>query len=259
MKNSILMKGLAGLLLMALFAAGCNKEEENPPPPSQALSFNADEVLAMVPAGLRNSQDEYAQDCYDFIESAVDMSGFISNMEVPDGAIKTSKKSAMGGDTWKWTWSYAGESFTFYWTYDEDNSKRYWTMDIQFGSGPRYDYIDAWETKDGKQGEVVFNYGWAAIYSGEPVEDYDFVYWRYTWTLDSSGAYHINFYWDSNDPEYEMLAHYDLLLRADGSGTIDYYFYDELFYHMEWNTVGDGSWAYYIDGEVYMSGTWAAG
>jgi hypothetical protein len=258
MKNSVLMKGLTGLSLMAFLAVGCNKEE-NPPLPSQQLSFDAEEVLAKVPAGLKNSQDEYAQDCYDFIESAVDMSGFISNMEVPDGATKTSKKSAMGGDTWKWTWNYGGESFTFYWTYDEDNSKRYWTMEIQFGSGPRYDYIEAWETKDGRQGEVKYNWGWAALYSGEPVEDYEFLYWRYTWTLDSSGKYHIQFRWDSDDPEYDYFAYYDVVINGDGSGTIDYYYIDQLFYHMEWDIAGNGSWVYYIDGEEFMSGTWTAG
>ena len=255
MKYHLIMKALAGFLLLAFLIVGCKKEDD-PPEEAQGLSFNPEEVLATVPDGLENSNDSYAQQCYDFIESAVDMSSFIDNMEVPEDAERSSKKSALAADTWQWTWHSGGESYTFYWTYEERSSKRYWTMEIQYGSGPRYDYISAWETMDGTQGEVTYNFEWAAIAYGESVEDYEFVYWKYSWNSDSSGAYHLNFTWDGDDAGYDYYTQYDVVINADGSGTIDYYYWGALFYHMEWDIVGNGSWVQYINGEEYMSGFW---
>jgi len=255
MKRNVLFHGLAALLMMALITTSCKKDEV-PPEELQQLSFNAEEVLAKVPDGLKNSNDEYAQDCYSFIEDAVDMSQFIDNMAVPDDAQRSQSKSASASETWQWTWNYGGESFTFYWSYEESGSKRYWTMDIQYGSGPRYSYIDAWEYTDGTGGEVTYNFGWAAAMDGEDIGDDEYLYWRYTWTLDSSGAYHLDFKWDAADAEYEYWILYETVINADGSGSIEYYMAGELFYLMEWDVIGNGSWVYYIDGEMFMEGFW---
>ena len=46
--------------------------------------------------------------------------------------------------------------------------------------------------------------------------------------------------------------------NADGSGFIDYYLEDVLFYHMEWDALGNGSWVYYL-GDSELTGTWTAG
>ncbi len=37
----------------------------------------------------------------------------------------------------------------------------------------------------------------------------------------------------------------------------DYYFFDDPYYHMEWDALGAGSWIYYFGG-VETSGTWPA-
>jgi hypothetical protein len=185
------------------------------------------------------------------------MSGFIGMMEVPDDAVKTDKKST--GGTWRWTWNYGGYSYTFYWTYEESGGKRWWTMEIQLGSGPRYDYITAWETMDGSEGEVEYNFEWALVAEGEEYTEEDFIFWRYHWILDSSGNYTFTWYVDSSDSEYEYAWWYEVVVNDDGSGYVEYYLADELFYKWEWDTAGNGSWAYYIDGDVWMSGTWTAG
>ena len=257
MKSKFYLKGLLGLVLLAVIVGGCKKDEEVLPEFAE-MAFDSEEVLSKLPAGLTSSTDEYAQQCVGFIESAVDMSGFLGNMVPPDYAQKSAKKSTMGGDTWTWTWSYGGESFTFYWTYDEDNTKNYWTMEIQFGAGPIYDYIDAWELKDGSQGEVMYNFTWAYIYGGEPADDYEALYWKYTWRTDGTGAYYFNWYIDSDDPAYEYALHYEVTINPDGSGFIDYYLADALFYYMEWDALGNGSWVYYF-GDSEYSGTWSAG
>jgi hypothetical protein len=256
MKKLQILKGWAIPLMMVLAVSGC-KKEETPPDDLQNLSFDAQEVIDLLPDGLKNSTNEYAQTCVSYVEAALDMSSFIDNMDVPDNATKSDFKGSK--ESWQWTWQYAGESFTFYWSYEESGGKRYWTMDIQLGNGPRYDYIDAWETEDGSQGELTFNYAWAVIYSGECTEDYDFLYWTYTWYREACGTYHLSFVWDSDNSQYTCYIKYEVVVNADGSGSVEYFLDDELFYGMEWDVHGNGSWFYYYDGEVVTSGTWVAG
>lgn len=253
MKTRLYLNGLAGLFILLFLVTGCKKEDE--PPEFEQIAFDAQEVLDLLPAGLKNSDDSYAQECVGMVESALDMSDFIDNMEVPPEAQKTAKKATTG--TWSWTWNYiGGELWTFYWTYDEDNTKRYWTMEIQFGDGPKYDYIEAWEAKDGSAGEVIYNFNWAAIYDGETTS-YQDLYLRITWEVDSAGNYYYSWYWDA-DTENEYLWQYDIVVNADGSGSVDYYLGGELYYHMEWDALGNGSWAYYFGG-LLSDGIWLAG
>lgn len=252
MKTKYFTHGWAMLLLFALFFTSCDKEEETPE--FQSIAFDTEEVMDKLPAGLVSSDDTYAQQAVAAIESALDMSTFMDDMTPPDDAERTSKKAS--GDTWSWTVSDGTMSYTFYWTYEEDNSKKYWTMDIQFDDGPLYNYIYAWETKDGKQGEVQYNFNWVAAYDGEDPEEYEDLYWRYSWNIDAAGNYTFSWDYDSSDPEYEYFMRYEVVVNNDGSGTINNYMSDELFYHMEWDATGNGSWAYYSEGTEYMSGNW---
>jgi len=49
-----------------------------------------------------------------------------------------------------------------------------------------------------------------------------------------------------------------VVVNADGSGSVDYYMEGEVFYHMEWDVAGNGSWVIYPGTEYSMSGTWMA-
>ncbi len=243
-------------MIVAMMSTACQKDEEETPE-FQQLSFDSEAVLEKLPDGLLNASDEYAQECVEMIEDALDMSGFIDNMEVPDNAVRSSKKAS--GDTWTWTFTSQGFTWTFFWTYEEDNSKRYWTMDIQFGEGPRYDYVQAWEWKDGHGGEVIYNFNWLYIYEGDTYEsEYEGLYWRYQWEQKADGSYEFSWHYDASDEEYNYFMRYEVTINSDGSGQIDYYFYDDPYYHMEWDATGAGSWAYYFGG-TEMSGTWPAG
>lgn len=257
MKHVNLLRAITTFLLIGLVVFSCKKEEVFPDD-VEGLSFDSEEVLAKIPAGLKNNENEYAQSCYDFIETALDMTSFIDNMEVPEDAVPSSKKATTGSSAWQWSWHYGGESFTFYWSYEETSSKRFWTMDIQYNNGPRATYIEAWESLDGSQGEVKYNYNWLAVEYGGPLEEDDYIFWKYTWNLDNAGAYNISFYWDNANNEVQYLARYDVVVNADGSGTIDYYSMDMLFYSMTWDVVGNGTWSYFVDGDLYLSGIWDA-
>ena len=231
--------------------SSCNKGE-NEGPVYEKFSFDAEEILNSIPEGLKNSEDTYAQQCYSDIQSALDMSSFMNDMTPPEDALLSSKKSS--GETWKWTISNGINVVTYYWTYEEDSQKNYWTMEIQVDAGEIYPYITAWETKDGKQGEVLYNFNWVAAFDETPQDYYD-LYWRYSWVVDNSGNYTFHWDYDTNDPSYDYFLNYEVVVNADGSGRIDYYSLDSHFYHMEWDVQGNGSWIYYFGGSN-LSGTW---
>ncbi len=244
------------LLLLGAFAFGaltlipsCTKESDLPP--DEQISFDSEEVMAQVPEALKNSTNDYAIQCIQGIESAMDMSSFMDNLVPPEDAVRSLRKSSEG--TWQWTVSNIYYTVTFYWTYEEDLQKRTWTMEVQFDGGEIYPYITAWESKDGSEGEILYNFAWTQAY--ESTEDYEDIYWRYHWTVDNAGNY--TFYWnyDSSDDSYAYYLKYEVKVNADGSGSIDYYTTDIKFYHMEWDTLGNGSWTYYY-GTEEMSGTW---
>ena len=127
-------------------------------------------------------------------------------------------------------------------------------MQIQFDEGEIFDYITAWENKDGKSGEVRYNFNWVNAYYGET--DYQNLYWKYAWTLDNDGNYNFGWDYDSDSEEYDYFLNYSVVVNADGSGSIDYYTLDVQFYHMEWDAQGNGSWTYYYGVGNTMSGTW---
>jgi hypothetical protein len=256
MKMQRLFYGLSILLALGLVFSACSREDDPTPEEFREISFDGDVVLDKVPDGLKNSTDTYAQMCYGYIQSAVDMSSFIETMEVPDDARKSNAKSS--GDTWSWSFSDGARSWTFYWTYEESGGKRYWSMDVQFDGGATYDYIDAWESMDGTEGEVVYNFMWAYVYTGEEYSEEDFQYWRYAWELANDGTYTLTYIIDSDDPEYDVLYNYVVTVNDDGSGEVALYFYDELWYLMTWAVDGSGTWAWYLEDGSEFSGAWPA-
>jgi hypothetical protein len=241
------------LLIFGLLIAfpGCNKDEFVPQ--SVTLIYDFREVLELLPGGLTTSGDNYAQECYAMIREALDMSAFIENIEVPENAEKTSKKGTEG--TWRWSWNYGDDTWDLYWTYEEENERKFWTMDIQSGAGPRFDYLEAWETTDGGQGELVYNFDWETLY--DDGTDNAELYWKYTWDRDASGNYNCSWYYHTEESAQNYFRQYDLTVNGDGSGTINYYFAGEPYYQMEWDMDGSGSWIYYFDG-MSMTGSWMA-
>lgn len=104
MKKKFYLQGLIGLALTTLLFVGCSKEQAAEPETYEMLSFNSEEVTDMLPQGLTESTDIHAQTCVAYVTKAVDMSGFLSFMEVPSDAQRSAKKSS--GDTWQWSLDY---------------------------------------------------------------------------------------------------------------------------------------------------------
>ena len=252
MRASYFMKATVGVLLISFIVVGCKKEDVSPD--FQKMTFDGQEVLDKLPAGLTNSADDYAKECISMINSALDMSEFIDDMDVPEDAEKAAKKGS--GDTWSWSISVQGYLYTFYWTYSEDNVKHYWTMEIQVDGGTKHAYIQAWENKDGSGGEVKYNFNWvAAVYGYTEYED---IFWTYNWTLDGAGNYHFIMTWDSGYGADGYYLTYEVVVNDDGSGSIEYWLMNELVYEMEWDALGNGTWTYYSGGVEMTSGSWSA-
>jgi hypothetical protein len=104
-------------------------------------------------------------------------------------------------------------------------------------------YVYAEETKDGSEG-LMHIYG--ALYGD------DAVFITYTWKhTDDNFDFVISGIED--ETSFEVNIHVNTKTKA---GSVEYVMNDELLYKMEWNAAGDGTWAYYVDGEVEESGSW---
>src|SRR5210317_677141 len=123
MKKHFFIKGWVLILSLAFVTFSCNKQS-NDIPPSEGLTLDTQEVIDKLPQAMLNSNDQYAQQCVNDIESALDMSGIMDDLVPPEDAMRSSKK-AIAGDTWKWSISDGMMTYTFYWTYEEVNGKRY--------------------------------------------------------------------------------------------------------------------------------------
>jgi hypothetical protein len=253
-------KFLMPLAIASLFIIinGCSKDDDDNgdgPPEYETLSTTTAEMIdARIPEGLKNSTDENAQECVSRIELATNWSSFSDNLAPPSDAQKIAIKS---GDNWvyKWTWAYdPSHTFTMYWNYEETSTKYIWEWGLQLDNGPIYDFMTAWEYKDGSQGEIRYNYEWFCYYGEEEFEDCNDLYWIYTWNTDSEGI--ITFTWTyETAEEFDYYLKIELISYPDGSGTLDYYLAGEPYYHFEWDALGNGSWVLYI-GDMEYTGSW---
>jgi type II secretory pathway pseudopilin PulG len=245
------------LIVVMAFVSTCKKDEEEPPT-FQSLTFNEEEIINRIPDAMAASNDENAQACVDAIESAADWSSFYSYVTPPSDATKVGSKSTNSEGTWKWTSPvYGNIVVTFYWTYEETSTKDIWSMDVQYNDGPKYDYIDMWQLKDGTQGEIKYNFAWACAYDPDYYEDCTDWFWTITWNKNASGVINYTCYWDYTGTEYAYLYRWELVSNPDGSGTLDYYYLDDYWhYHYEWDALGNGTWVWYMSGDIYGSGSW---
>jgi hypothetical protein len=138
-----------------------------------------------------------------------------------------------------WTWT-AGE-VTVWMTFVESATKYTWTYDIDYQGTGRVTYIYAEEEKDGSAGMLKLFGAYSSTATAE-----------YSWTVASDGT--VDFIYLAGDAENMLKI--TVKANPDGSGVVDYYVNNVMFYHLIWNTDGSGSWVYYY-GDQSMSGTWS--
>ncbi|MCG8696439.1 MAG: hypothetical protein MI922_00180 [Bacteroidales bacterium] len=230
-------------IVLAVLAVSCEKDDSSPEEKEsiqdKGFTFDNEAVMNKVPENLKNSDDQYAKMCVDYVESAMDMSAFVSQLTPPENATLVEMKSAEASGTY--TWQFNG--YGIYWTYSEEGEKAIWSVDIEI-EGKKYDYIDAWQLKDGSKGEVKYNFNYVCAYAGQQTTDCETLLAKYTWELKDDGSYKFLYTYDSNSTEYDYAFKYEVVINKDGSGAIDYVTNDFVLYHMEWDAEGNGSWTY---------------
>jgi hypothetical protein len=214
----------------------------------ETLSFSETEVMERLPDALETSNDPMAQMVVGWVSLATNWGLFVHAIEPPENASPVA-----GNNSYSWGWNYLGNSFNMFWTYSEANSKKNWNIDVQY-NGKRYDYMDAWETSNGKQGEVKYNYQWACDYDGQ-MDCADF-FWKYTWEINASNAYVFNYIVESTETSVENSMKYEVVVNEDGSGNIKLYDEGTISYSSQWDASGNGSWISYDDGIQQGTGKW---
>jgi hypothetical protein len=245
MKRINFFSALLALFILSLtFSCSKDKDDDVKQTP-ETLQFSKEEIINVLPAALKTSENEHAQDLVDYVKSAVDMSAFFDQLTPPENAQRISSKS--GSIQYKWKYmDYAGGSISMYWTYSENSSKNTWSLEIQYNNGPRYKYIDAWQNKDKSAGEIKYNFMWVCAYQSSGTDCQE-VYYIYQWNKSSNGTYTFKWFWEAAGYN-GYFWQYDLVINPDGSGTLELTSYGEKWYYYQWNAQGHGSVTYYFLG-----------
>lgn len=239
------------VFVFALFVTGCNKDEDDNPEKTQdptSLCFDSVGVIKQLPPDLLASDNDVAKEVVGMVSTATDWSAFDSYFTPPDNAVLLKNSSI----TYTWTISSGNESITYWWTFEEDETTYYWTLELQINEGVRAPFIRSWEKIDGSAGEVRYNFNWLDYASEEDFEEIEYVY---AYSVSASGDYSFTMTVESDMEEYDNVMRYEVLVNADGSGTINYYTGGVLFYHAEWDAAGNGSVTYYL-GTTEMTESW---
>jgi len=220
------MKKINLLLLVIAFVAftvSCKKDSKDTPAakPSKPSISQGGEVVT-VPAALKSNPDPNAGMCVSYIETANGIGDYFSWFDVPDNAQEVSLKST--NELYHtWLWSYNGSSvWTKWW---EDLSKYYWEMDIAFNSGPRYNFMKAEETKDGKSGKLeYFDY----VTTQQMIV-------KYTWETSSADVF-------TFVADVVSTFKYVVVVNPNNSGSVKLYLGESLYWEASWNVDGSGTW-----------------
>lgn len=248
------IKKTAILFVVLIINFSCSKDDDPEVRDFETISFDREAVLAKLPDGLINSEDLYAQQAVEYVESSLNWSEFSDHFNPPGDALKTVRGN---GETYSWSWAYDGTHvLTLWWTYSDGEEKNYWDIDIQYGEGDRADYINAWENKDGNEGEVVYNCTWTCTIDGS-CSECGKLYWKYNWNRDANDNYSFYYSIEAEKDDFQSSMYYEVFINQDGSGSADYFFYGEHFYHLEWDAEGNGSWIHYFLGNE-ITGSWEA-
>ncbi|HNP17609.1 MAG TPA: hypothetical protein PKL31_04165 [Fulvivirga sp.] len=221
---------------------------------SAELSFEVGEDPVVIPTGLAQSDDPMAQSAVAYLTQANEMSDFISKMQPPAGATKSStainsKVNSGGrteGDVLVYTWT--DGNYIYAYQISETDTKYVFELFWKFSDTSDFvRYILAEETKI-KSGSTLD--GFLEVYSlfGES-EDYQL---RYQWDEDTDGTFRFDLLMQNNAFKINIVS------NTDNSGSVKYFISGSIFYDISWNTDGSGSWIIYDDeGNISDSGTWS--
>jgi hypothetical protein len=232
------------LLIPALLQVSCKKDEDPEPtgPTYKAPAASEMGEIVTIPTGLQakanEGTDNGAMIAVSYMGMANALSGFAGSFAIPDDAQIQGKKD---GST-VYFWSYGG--YSYWMTYSELSDKYTWRYEYEFPEYPRFTFILAEETKDGKSGN------WS-IY--DPDETTHNEIWTYDWSISESNTFTANMMmYDDNEGSFS----FNVVSNVNKSGSFKVYDSTVLTAEILWNA--DGSGTYWISGDPAISGSWTA-
>ena len=229
------------LLIPSLIMVSCKKDEENKVPIYKQPTAASRGDVVTIPDGLQarsDAGDINSLIAVSYMGLANAISNFSSNFIIPEGAQIQGKKS--GSTVYYWTY----QGYSYWMTYTELADKYTWEYDWEVPGQARFTYISAEELKTGKSGS------WT-IYNSESTSDF---VWTYGWSINTSETFTANLVWNEGGTEESS---FNVVSKADNSGSFKYYIATVLNAEILWNTDGSGTYTFFGEGGN-QTGSWTA-
>jgi hypothetical protein len=205
--------------LIITFSSSCKKDEIKPDDIPQP-TFSQKSKIVEKPEGLVNSTCPNAQKGSGYFDIINGMLNYFVDIQMPEDAkfLETNPNGS-------WTWTWEEGNFSAWLTYTENETEYIWDYDEDLSS-ERKNRLNVNEKKDGKHGEMK-------VYADNSFNN-DTIIADYTWNYTEDGS--LNFMSDFNT--YKIIVN----IKTDGSGDLKYYVETWIWYSVNWNADGSGSW-----------------
>ena len=257
MKKYVSNQWLMFIFGFSLIVGACSKEDDGDIEPQTenleevtlSLAAEGEADAIEVPEAMSSSEDTYAQMAVGYITMVNQIGSYFTFFKPPAGAEKSNqpitasnaRTAASQKEYLVYTWSSQG--YTVAYQLSDEGDKYVWEIFWKQGEGDFQKYVYAEESKTKKQGMMkIYD-----IFTGGGGELYLF-----SWDKQDNGALSITGSFPSEN------FYYTVSVNPDASGSVEYVVNDERVYMMTWTGEGDGTWAYYEDGEISLEGTWDA-
>ena len=241
----------------ALLLSSCSKDDEAVQPTTDdsqdlkevqlSLTDDAELSTVAVPEAMQQSDDSYAKMATQYVSAVNQIESFTSYFKPPTGAtqssepITSSNARMMASKKAYLVYTWTTGNTTIAYQLSEEGDNYVWEIFWKEGDGDYLKYVHAEESKTVKKGFMeVYNI----------FQSTDDILYKYEWEKLESGTLTLT----STVPQANLV--YTVSVNSDGSGSVKYISQEKLLYKMEWTREGNGTWAYYSDGEEIDNGSW---
>ncbi|RAW00540.1 hypothetical protein [Pseudochryseolinea flava] len=249
------MKITKALLLAAatIVASACSDDDDDKKSSLESAKFSLANKSTVVtaPAGLQNSDDEHAMQANAWIQMANGMTQYFGFFEFPEGAAKSGSRITASnarvkeaGDVLVYTWEDEQSGMSVAYQVSETSDRFVWEIFTKETGENWLKVVHAEEKKDQSAGSFK-------VFDTEG-EDPSKVVLAYEWST-SGDIFTVEFNDGTDQNSWTVEVN-----TKTGAGSVVAVVDGAKMYEMTWDAAGNGTWAFYEDGEVSDSGTWEA-
>jgi hypothetical protein len=237
------------LLSAALIAAACNDDDDKSSLETAKLSLSTNTTVIEAPAAMQSSENSYAQMANSWVQVANGMTQYLSYLELPEGAAKSTNRITASnarvketGDVLVYTWTDEQSGYSVAYQVSEESDRFVWEIFLKESGSDWIKFFHAEEKKDRSEGfmKIYDAYG----------DDPSVVIVMYEWSR-SGDLLTLTL---STDTDKIIIT----VNEKTGAGSVVSIENGVKTYEMTWDAQGNGSWTYYEGGQVSDSGTWEA-